>query len=73
MFDDPETQLVHFVERNHGQINVLTAQLFSTNAFSANTLSLNVLLTFTAIYLQSIGNTSNFITYFYQSKQISQK
>ena len=48
-----------------------TAQLFSTNAISANTLSLNVLSTFTAIYSQSIVNTNNLFTYFYQSKQIS--
>jgi len=51
----------------------LPAQLFSTNAFSGNTFSLNVLSTFTAIYSQSIANTNNFISYFYQRKQISLK
>ena len=50
-----------------------TAQLFSTNAFSANTFSINVLPSFTAIYSQSIVNTNNFFTYFYQRKQISRK
>ena len=49
------------------------AQLFSTNAFSANTFSLDVLSTFTSIYSQSIVNTNNFFTYFYQRKQISRK
>ena len=51
----------------------IESQLFSTNAFSANTFSLNVLPSFTAIYSQSIVNTSNFITYFFQRKQISRK
>ena len=44
------------------------AQLFSTNAFSHDVLS-----TFTAIYSQSIVNTNNFFTYFYQRKQKSRK
>ena len=44
-----------------------------TSAFSANTFSLNVFSTFTAIYSQSIVNTNNFFTYFYQKKQIPQK
>ena len=51
----------------------IRAQLFSTNAFSANTFSLNVLPCFTAIYSQSIVSTNNFFTYFYQRKQISRK
>ena len=42
------------------------AQLFSINAFSANTFSFNVLSTFTAIYSQSIVNMNNFFTYFHQ-------
>ena len=49
------------------------AQLFSTNVFSANTFCLNILSTFTAIYLQSIVNTNNFSTGIYQRKQISRK
>ena len=44
------------------------AQLFSSNTFSANAFSLNVSSTFTAIYSQSIVNTNNFFTYFYQRK-----
>ena len=48
-------------------------QLFSTNAFSANTFSLNVLPSFTDIYSQSIVSTNNFFTYFYQRKQISRR
>ena len=44
------------------------AQLFSINAFSANTICLNVLSTFTAIYSQSIVNTNNFFIYFYKKK-----
>ena len=47
------------------------AQLLCTKAFSANTFSLNVLPSFTAIYSQSIVNTNNFFTYFYQRKPIS--
>ena len=50
-----------------------TAQLFSTNTFSANAFSLNVLSTFTATYSQSIVNTNNFFTYFYQRIQLSRK
>ena len=46
----------------------MKAQLFSTNTFS-----LNVLPSFTAIYSQTIVNTKNFFTYFYQRKQISRK
>ena len=49
-----------------------SAQLFSNNAFSANTFSLNVSPSFTA-YSQSIVNTNNFFTYFHQRKQISRK
>ena len=37
--------------------------------FSANTFSLNVLPSFTAIYSQSIINTNNFFTYFYQENK----
>ena len=48
--------------------NYFLAQLFNTNAFS-----LNILSTFTAIHSQSIVNTNNFFTYFYQRKQISRK
>ena len=44
------------------------AQLFSTNLFSADVFSLNVLSSFTAIYTQSILNTNNFFTYFYKKK-----
>ena len=43
-------------------VNEIVAQLFRTNAFSANTFSLNVLPSFTAIYSQSIVNTNNFFT-----------
>ena len=42
----------------------MKAQLFSTNAFSANVVSLNAVSTYTAIYSQSIVNTNNFFTYF---------
>ena len=51
--------------------NTIMVQLFSTNAFSANTFSLNILTYVTAIYSQSIVNTNNFLTYFYQRKPIS--
>ena len=50
---------------------LIVAQLFSTNALSANAFSLNVLITFTAIYSQSIVNTNNFFTYLNQRKPIS--
>ena len=52
----------------HIKTTVGVAQLFSTNA-----VSLDVLSTFTVIYSQSIVNTNNFFTYFYQRKQISRK
>ena len=52
-------------------VQLFSTNAFSTNAFSANAVSLNVLSTFTAIYSQSIVNTNNFFTYFYQRKQIS--
>ena len=48
-------------------------QLFRTNAFSANTVSLNILPFFTAIHSQSIVNTNNFFTCFYQRKHLSLK
>ena len=57
--------------QNESGLNRPTAQLFSTNAFSAKAVGLNVLSTFTAIYSQSIVNTNNFFAYFYQRKQIS--
>ena len=41
--------------------------------FSANTFSLNVLLSLTDTYSQSIVNTNNFFSYFYQRKQIYRK
>ena len=60
----------------HGEPSVsgnVMAQLFRPNAFSANTFSLSVLLSLTAIYSQSIVNTNNFFTYFYKRNQISRK
>ena len=60
------------IKKNHASINlqdflsVLSAQLLSTYAFSADTFSLNVLSTLIAIYSQSIVNTNNFFSYFYQ-------
>ena len=50
---------IYIFSKNQNQ----KAQLFSTNAFG-----LNVLSTFTAIYSQSIVNTNNIFTYFYQRK-----
>ena len=47
------------------QIEIIEAQLFSTNALSANTFSLNVSPSFIAIYSQSIVNTKNFFIHFY--------
>ena len=48
-------------------MNILKLQ----SAFSTNAFSLNVLLTFTSIYLQSIVNTSNlFYTFVKESKYI---
>ena len=49
----------------HGNLWDKMVQLFRTNAFKANTFILNVLPPFTAIYSQSIVNTSNFFTNFY--------
>ena len=50
--------------------NAIWAQLFSTNAFSANKFCHNVLSTFTSIYSQFIVTTNNFFSYFYQRKEI---
>ena len=46
------------------------AQLFSTNAFSANTFSLNDLPSFTAIYSQSIVNTTSLYTFIKENKYL---
>ena len=78
MFVDPLARLVDFDEmgqRRSYLYKVLDnrVQLFNTNAFSANKFSLNVLTSFTAIYSQSIVNTNNFVSYFYQRRQISRK
>ena len=63
------TEIYH--HKRHISSSTIQAQLFDTNAFSANTFSLNVLRSFTATYSQSIVNTNNFYIYFYQRKQIS--
>ena len=63
--------------KNHNTLSLLLifllAQLFSTNAFSAKKICINALSIFTAIYSQSIVNTNNFFTYFYQRKPKSRK
>ena len=59
-----------FIETEEKLISV---QLLNSSTYSANNFSLNILSTFTAIYSQSIVNTNNIFTDFYQREQISRK